>query len=341
MFRWYRNASICIAYLANTSSIDEFHNDEWFTQGWTLQELLAPRTIRFFRKDWAPLTNHINDKDSHAANQPILDIITEVTGISSQDLQTFIPGPFQVNTRMVWAADRKTTRSKDIAYSLMGIFDVSIPIAYGEGAQRVFFRLVEAIMQASNDPGVLNWAGKPAQIHKLSTASPSTPACYVGHPDNNRSLAANEKHEFTMTNRGLHIQLLIIPVDLVTRLIPPVTSIQDCAMFHCNLNAFKFNDLTINSPSFPVLERTGTNHYAYSLGVINYTMIQGESKDPILPKLCIAYLLMRLKGTRTFAKMVPSVCQDWKKVETKTFITFELPQNYTVAKRNLLTTVWI
>jgi hypothetical protein len=341
MFRWYRNASICIAYLAGTNSIDGFHDDEWFTRGWTLQELLAPRIIRFFRNDWEPLTNHTNDKDGHATNQPILDIITRVTGISSHDLQTFVPGPFQVDTRMVWAANRETTRSEDVAYSLMGMFDVSIPIAYGEGAQRAFFRLVGAIMQVSNDPGVLNWAGKPAQIHKLSTAFPSTPACYFGHPDNDRSLAVDEKREFALTNRGLRIDLLLIPVDLVTRLIPPATSIQDHATFRCNLNAFKISGLTIDGPSFPVLERTGTNRYAYSLGIINYTMIQGESKDPILPKSCIAYLLMRLKGTRTFSKMALSVCQDWKKVETKTFITFDLPQDYTVAKRSLLTTVWI
>ncbi|KAG1817254.1 uncharacterized protein BJ212DRAFT_1270865 [Suillus subaureus] len=338
MFRWYRNTSICIVYLAETTSIDGFYNDEWFTRGWTLQELLAPNTIRFFRKDWAPLTGYTNDKADHAANRPIMETIAEVTGISLQDLQAFVPGPFQVDTRMVWAARRRTTRSEDVAYSLMGIFDVSIPIAYGEGAQRAFCRLVEAIMQVSNEPGVLNWAGKPARIHRLSSAFPSAPVCYFGHPDNVRSLA-DEKREFSLTNRGLRIQLLVIPVDLVTPVTPPATSIQDRATFRCK--AFKISGLTIEGPSFPVLERTGTNRYAYSFGIINYAMIQGEGKDPILPKTCIAYLLTRLKGTSSFAKMVLSVCHDWKKVETKTFVTFDLPQDYTIAKRNLLTTVWI
>jgi hypothetical protein len=338
MFRWYHNTSVCIVYLAETTSIDELYNDKWFTRGWTLQELLAPSTIRFFRKDWAPLTDYTNDKADHAANQRIMNIITEVTGIPLQDIQGFVPGPFQVDARMVWAAHRKTTRSEDVAYSLMGMFDVSIPIAYGEGAQRAFFRLVEAIMQVSNEPGVLNWAGKPAQIHGLSTAFPSAPVCYLGHPDNVRSLV-DEKREFSLTNRGLRIQLLVIPVDLVTPVIPPATSIQDRATFRCK--AFKISSLTVEGTSFPVLERTGTNRYAYSLGIFNYAMIQGESKDPILPKTCIAYLLTRLKGTGSFAKMVISVCHDWKKVETKTFITFDLPQEYTVTKRNLLTTVWI
>ncbi|KAG2357259.1 hypothetical protein BDR07DRAFT_1420911 [Suillus spraguei] len=339
MFRWYRNAHICIAYLAETTSIDGFGNDEWFTRGWTLQELLAPRTIRFFSKNWTPLTTCINDKDDHAPNQQILDIITETTGISSQDLQAFVPGPFQVDRRMVWAAARTTTRSEDVAYSLMGIFDVSIPIAYGEGAQRAFFRLVEAIMQVSNEPAVLNWAGKPAQIHRLSTAFPSAPACYVGHPVYDRSHAADEKREFVLTNRGLRIHLLVIPVNLVTGLNALMTSIQDRATFRCN--RFKISSLTIEGPSFPVFEKTSTNRYAYSLGIINYAMIQGERKDPILPKSCIAYLLTRLEGTRSFAKRVLPVCHDWKKVETKTFITFDLPKDFTVGKRNWLTTVWI
>ncbi|KAG2116132.1 hypothetical protein DEU56DRAFT_840546 [Suillus clintonianus] len=338
MFRWYRNADICIAYLAETTSIDGFHNDEWFTRGWTLQELLAPRIIRFFRSDWVPLTDCRNDKADGVANRPIFDVITAVTGISSQDLRAFVPGPFQVDTRMIWAAGRRTTRSEDVAYSLMGIFDVCIPITYGEGAQRAFFRLIEAIMQVSNDPGVLYWAGKPAQIHGLSTAFPSAPACYVGRPDNIRSLA-DEKREFSLTNRGLRIQLLVIPVDLVTPAIPSATSIQNRATFRCK--ALKVDNLTIEGLSFPVLERTGTNRYAYSLGVINYAMIQGESKDPILPKSCIAYLLTRVEGTRSFARMVLSVCHDWEKVETRTFITFNLPQDYTVGKRKLLTTVWI
>ncbi|KAG0691891.1 hypothetical protein DFH29DRAFT_760517, partial [Suillus ampliporus] len=61
-----------------------------------------------------------------------------------------------VDKRMTWAAGRKTTRVEDVAYSLMGIFDVSLQIAYGEGGDRAFFRLIEAIMQAG-DPSILNW----------------------------------------------------------------------------------------------------------------------------------------------------------------------------------------
>lgn len=59
MFRWFRNAKICIVHLADThSSVYHMRRDPWFTRGWTLQELLAPKGIKFFDADWFPLTNN-------------------------------------------------------------------------------------------------------------------------------------------------------------------------------------------------------------------------------------------------------------------------------------------
>ena len=76
---------------------------------------------------------------------------------------------------MTWAAKRDTTRVEDVAYSLMGIFDVSLQIAYGEGGDRAFCRLIEAIMKAG-DPSVLNWnwMSDPAEHHS-SSAIPRSP----------------------------------------------------------------------------------------------------------------------------------------------------------------------
>lgn len=47
---------------------------------------------------------------------------------------------------MARAASWKTTRIEDSAYSLLGLFDVYMPMLYGEG-QRAFQRLKEAIMK--------------------------------------------------------------------------------------------------------------------------------------------------------------------------------------------------
>ncbi|KIJ60077.1 hypothetical protein HYDPIDRAFT_99568, partial [Hydnomerulius pinastri MD-312] len=156
MFRWYRNSSMCIVYVAQSSSIADLGRDEWFERGWTLQELLAPRKMKFFGANWKPLTNLSNDKDT---NSPVLFAISLTTNISIRDLCYFTPKPSAVDQRMTWAAKRKTTRGEDVAYSLMGMFDVGLQIAYGEGAQRAFCRLIEAIMQANGNTSVLNWAG--------------------------------------------------------------------------------------------------------------------------------------------------------------------------------------
>jgi hypothetical protein len=58
MFRWYQNAIKCYNYLSNVSTDDVIRSgpsqllgdsvlsqSRWFTQGWTLQELLALRLV--------------------------------------------------------------------------------------------------------------------------------------------------------------------------------------------------------------------------------------------------------------------------------------------------------
>ena len=52
MFRWYRNAVECYAYLSDVNSSDELGKSEWFERGWTLQELLASTRVVFLTKEW-------------------------------------------------------------------------------------------------------------------------------------------------------------------------------------------------------------------------------------------------------------------------------------------------
>ncbi|KAI8681067.1 HET domain-containing protein [Fusarium keratoplasticum] len=134
MFRWYRNSSICFIHLARTTSLEDLQSDEWFVRGWTLQELLAPRVTKFFDKDWHPLV----DGSNHKENSEILQHVIAATRCPEHALRDFTPGPFSVGGRMIWAARRKTTRGEDMAYSMMGIFDVTLQTAYGEGAERAF-----------------------------------------------------------------------------------------------------------------------------------------------------------------------------------------------------------
>jgi hypothetical protein len=92
-------------------------------------------------------------------------VLEKVTGISETELLDFLPSPQHIDRRMTWAAKRRTTRVEDVAYSLMGMFDVSLQIAYGERGERAFGRLIEALMQAGGDSLVLNWTGDPARHH--------------------------------------------------------------------------------------------------------------------------------------------------------------------------------
>lgn len=57
---------------------------------------------------------------------------------------------------MYWASSRQTTRVEDIAYCLMGLFDVNIPLLYGEG-MKAFHRLQEQILRTTNDDTLFLW----------------------------------------------------------------------------------------------------------------------------------------------------------------------------------------
>ena len=219
MFKWYRDAHVCIAYLAEATSIDDIWKDVWFTRGWTLQELLAPRTMKFYGKGWVPLSNSINDKQ----DARMLDVLSRATGIPHHDLRFFRPGTRNVHEKMMWAANRTTTRVEDIAYCLIGVFDVSLTIAYGEG-QRAFYRLMEAIINRCGEWEIMAWAGSPSAD---SAAIPESPRCYralgeASAPAESSVSGSNEltqrawrgDRHFVMTKRGLQLNLLIVDLPL-------------------------------------------------------------------------------------------------------------------------------
>ncbi|KIJ18522.1 hypothetical protein PAXINDRAFT_36447, partial [Paxillus involutus ATCC 200175] len=170
MFKWYRNSEVCIVHLANSAQPIHFQHDEWFMRGWTLQELLAPTRLKFYGADWMPLSDYRNDKE----NDEIMGAISSVTGINRRALRYFSPGLLDVREKMLWASNRCTTRVEDVAYCLIGIFNVSMPIAYGEG-RRSFRRLMEAIVQDCREWQIFAWAGP----HSPYTAAfPESPSGY-------------------------------------------------------------------------------------------------------------------------------------------------------------------
>lgn len=216
MFRWYRNSHICITYLQGTNGTSNLAKDEWFERGWTLLELLAPLRMKFYGKSWAPLRSlrvSENDKDDS-----ILQEISLITHIPEADLKSFQPQTNRVQEKMVWASNRRTTRVEDIAYSLIGIFDVSLMVAYGEG-KRAFYRLMEAILQRYDQWEVFCWKGTCSSYNAALPADPScyAPPCNMGEVDaeeqmNNKRYTIGDRL-FALTNHGLKIKVLLIRVE--------------------------------------------------------------------------------------------------------------------------------
>ncbi|KAI0126366.1 heterokaryon incompatibility protein-domain-containing protein [Xylariales sp. AK1849] len=152
MFIWYEAASVCYAYLSDSTGA--YKNCLWFTRGWTLQELIAPGDVKFFDKYWKLFGTREHDAVT----------ISKLTGIDDRLLsRTYsnMYGPLQdvlrtvsVATRMFWASKRSTTRVEDVAYCLMGIFNINMPLLYGEG-NKAFRRLQEEILKSSGDDSIL------------------------------------------------------------------------------------------------------------------------------------------------------------------------------------------
>ncbi|KAH8750477.1 heterokaryon incompatibility protein-domain-containing protein [Hyaloscypha finlandica] len=135
MFRWYRDSTKCYVYLTDVDHVakweDSFQRSRWFTRGWTLQELIAPKEVNFFARDGTYLGN----------KSSIESILAEITGISTKVLRGHSLSECTVEERMSWAEARRTKREEDQIYSLLGIFDVSMPVIYGEGRAKAKRRL--------------------------------------------------------------------------------------------------------------------------------------------------------------------------------------------------------
>jgi Heterokaryon incompatibility protein (HET) len=151
MFRWYRDAVKCYVYLSDVSIRKKINNEtertwesqfrksRWFKRGWTLQELIAPKSVDFFSKE----REFLGDKGT------LEQQIHEITGISITALRRAPLSHFSVDERMRWAETRQTKRKEDKAYCLLGIFDVSMSLRYGE-AEKELIRLRKKIDKSTS-----------------------------------------------------------------------------------------------------------------------------------------------------------------------------------------------
>lgn len=175
MFVWYRHSVLTIVYLSDvppSSQPGGLARSEWNTRGWTVQEFLAPKLIRFYQKNW---TLYLDDSSpNHKDSVAIRRELEDATGIHPQSLISFQPGMRNVREKLQWASRRVTTMQEDIAYSLFGIFGVQLHVIYGENKQRALGRLLQEIVAQSGDITALDWVGKPSEFNSCLPADISS-----------------------------------------------------------------------------------------------------------------------------------------------------------------------
>lgn len=242
MMSWYQRSEVCYTYLVDVPPGTDIHQpaslfakSRWFSRGWTLQELIAPSKLIFLYNDWSFMR----------ARDEIVVLVSKITGID----QTFLSVPTtppkifanslqsrlnsaSIAQRMSWASKRKTTRVEDAAYSLLGIFGISMPLLYGEG-MNAFLRLQEQIMTHSDDQTLLAWRTRvtlPKSLCELDDFEKvgvlaTSPAAFSGCQDLIPCDVGMPTSPFSITNKGLRIEMPMSQHEDFT----------DCAPYMCGL----------------------------------------------------------------------------------------------------------
>ncbi|KAK8136065.1 hypothetical protein PG984_004005 [Apiospora sp. TS-2023a] len=185
MFKWYQQAEICYAHLNDVTkdSTGYFAKKDrifWFKRGWKLQYLVAPSEVVFFDSNWQDLgTKHslvslihqiarvevchfqaASGEDVVISPGSRLNGCSETSHLAKPIPRVDFSDPWRRATtaqKMKWAAGRHTSRLEDRAYSLLGVFDVTMPLLYGEG-QTAFIRLQEeTIKRHPYDHSIFCW----------------------------------------------------------------------------------------------------------------------------------------------------------------------------------------
>lgn len=194
MYRWYYQAKVCYAYLQDVPTV-AFPDAKWFTRGWTLQELIAPGYVEFYNQRWERIGSKVG----------MISELSEITHIDEGVLRDRTAVMSQsVASRMAWAAERHTSRVEDRAYSLLGLFDVSMPLLYGEGS-RAFTKLQEEIISRSADHSILAWQPWD-EPHSRSLFAPSPLGFRHAHKIISWSTPGIDE-SFQLSNKGLRISL--------------------------------------------------------------------------------------------------------------------------------------
>jgi hypothetical protein len=223
MYGWYEGSIVCYAYLEDVELALSTHAPEdpakkdkairesrWFNKGWTLQELIAPTKVYFFDSQWRSL----------GSKEELSPLLSSITTIPEDVLaRSRNRRSCSVARKMTWAANRQTTRIEDVAYSLLGIFDVNMPLLYGEG-QKAFIRLQEEILKETDDQSLLAWGLVPtsnlAGFGIFTGVFATSPGAFLGSEDVVPIPSNTKRQPQSMTSRGVRIELPLWTIPGVT-----------------------------------------------------------------------------------------------------------------------------
>ena len=202
MYRWYQNSVVCYAYLSDvvwhTSQPPEIGASLWFKRGWTLQELLAPKSVIFYSSDWSELGSRLDLAQSIRQNTRLP--YRCLNGGFKAD------GNTPIAEIMSWARERETTRIEDRAYSLLGLFNVYMPMLYGEGV-RAFTRLQEELLRQSGDQSIFAWEG--ISLHHSGLLADS-PDCFPPFEAYDRC-EKSRRRASSVTSEGITAEFILLP----------------------------------------------------------------------------------------------------------------------------------
>jgi hypothetical protein len=219
MFQWYQDAARCYVFLSDvsvSSATDasqrssweaSFRGSDWFTRGWTLQELIAPVTVEFFSREG----HYLGDKTS------LEQLLHEITDIPLAALRNCPLEQFSTSERQQWAKNRITKEEEDAVYCLLGLLGVSMPTTYGEGKQSALRRLQAEVEGAGSAPLIIpfsrneSFVGREAQLANLeaklfSNDQTTTTLAIVGPGGTGKSqLALEVAHRTRLNNKNCSV----------------------------------------------------------------------------------------------------------------------------------------
>ncbi|KAL6695709.1 hypothetical protein J3F84DRAFT_408736 [Trichoderma pleuroticola] len=172
---------------------------------------------------------------------------------------------FTTQEVMTLACERRTTKSFDRAYSLMGILGVRFPTFSAEGYEKALCRLLDETITIHNDVSVFNWVGyNKGSSMRGRSMYPSTQEAYKakgGRLHSRNFFSEIEKDKMLRTTSSYHavVALLRDAIDFLKKNTPPkqeVEWIQDIATI---VKSFKLDELKTPPVDHSKAEKLGSH----------------------------------------------------------------------------------